>query len=134
MPELKHSGELRDLLRDRVDSHEKLDIVLWLRRCAGPADVPALQQALELPRATIQEVLRDLVKLGLVAHSESDHFVYAPEHEELRRAVDELALALESDPIPIIKRMSANAIDRVRGSAAKAFAEAFIWSRKKPND
>jgi hypothetical protein len=134
MPELEHSDALRELLRQHVDSHEKLDIVLWLRRCPEPAGVAALQHALGLPRTTVRDVLHDLIRMGLVAHPAPELFAYAPVHEHLGRAVDELALAVETDPIPILRRLSANAIDRVRGSAAEAFAEAFMWSTRKPDD
>jgi hypothetical protein len=134
MAETQHSDALRALLRDRVDSHEKLDTLLWLRSHAVPTGVQQLERAIELPPPMLRDVLDQLTQVGLVrVDPGTGLFVYAPETAELAHAVDELAAALLVDPVPIIKRMSANAIERVRGSAARAFAEAFLWRRKKPN-
>jgi hypothetical protein len=58
-------------------------------------------------------------------------FMYSPSDVGLDGAVTDLAQAYNENRLEVIKLMSANVIERVRTSAMRAFADAFLLGGKK---
>ena len=136
--------EVRALLRERVESYEELEILLALERLRGTGrTADELSTAVHVQVPLIERALRSLEAHGLIerriepvagdARKPEPRYRYAPAGPELDRAVQALAKAYTEQPIPIIKLMSENAIQRMRTGAARAFADAFIL-RKDKND
>ena len=57
---------------------------------------------------------------------------YAPAEPGMMAVVDRLAALYVQQRLEVIRQMSANAIDRLRTSAARTFADAFLLRGRKP--
>ena len=57
---------LRELLRDQVDTHEKLDILLAVRGRAAPVSLPELAQGVRLTAADVKRAVAALCASGLL--------------------------------------------------------------------
>lgn len=130
---------VRDLLRDRIESYEQLEILLALERVQGAAKTPEeLSAALRIGLSLVEPALRALESRGLVTHTDAAQsgpgYSYAPQSSALDGAARALARAYAEQPIPIIKLMSDSAIQRVRTGAVRAFADAFILRKDKKDD
>lgn len=136
--------DVRALLRERIESYEELETLLALERVRGIGKTAdELSSAVHVQIALIERALRSLEARGLIERRvepaaggvprRAPDYRYAPAGPELDRAVQALAKAYAEQPIPIIKLMSENAIQRLRTGAARAFADAFIL-RKDKND
>lgn len=135
---------VRVLLRERIESYEELEILLALERHRGAGKTvdelgAAVHGALPLIESALRSlesralIKRDTVAVSAGAREAETRYFYAPASSELDGAVRALAKAYAGQPIPIIKLMSENAIQRMRTGAARAFADAFIL-RKDKND
>lgn len=139
-------AEVRALLRERIESYEELETLLALERRRGAGQTPGeLCAAIAVNAALIQRALRALESRSLVerrsagrtppaagsAPQPGQRYFYSPASAELDNAVRALAKAYTEQPIPIIKLMSENAIQRLRTGAARAFADAFILRKDK---
>jgi hypothetical protein len=125
---------VRAFLREFVETYEELEVLLLLHRRGGEAWTPLrLAEQTGHPGEAIAEALDLLALAGCVAERRSpgDPVVYRPRDAAQAAAIGELALAYERNPVPIIKLMSANAIERVRNAAIHRFADAFVIGRKK---
>ncbi len=122
----KLSLPLRTLIDTQVDSFEKLEIVMALRR--APASVAALAAATNLDRDDVRRLVRELATAGLVdSVTESDYKLAASKSGVL----DELAVVYETDKATLVMAIADRAMDRLRNLAGRALAEAFVI-RKKP--
>jgi hypothetical protein len=129
------SAEIVGLLRDRIEDYEQLEI---LRLMWSDRDVwwSAAQVAARLPldEERIEAACRKLEKNQLSrSRVEADllRFTYAPATAHIGLMVDQLFQAYRDYPIEVVKHMSANAIERVRTAALRAFADAFVIGRDK---
>jgi hypothetical protein len=122
--------EIRDLLRDCVNTYEKLDVLLLLWRKQVALEFAEIAGTLQLGARATQEALAHLRAAELVFEEQRDRFRYRPRLGSQRSAVDGLAHLFESDPVRIVQWMSRNAFDRLHSSAANAFAEAVLTGKK----
>jgi len=123
--------DLGHLLRDRVGSLEGLETVLLLRRDPGRSwPVDELAERLSIPVGLLDSVLGELAQQGLLVKSEQ-RWRYGPASDELAAAVDRLALLYDERRLEVMRLLSAHALERIRDSAARAFADAFVIKRKK---
>jgi DNA-binding transcriptional ArsR family regulator len=126
---------VRALLRDHIGSFEQLEVLLLLHREADrawPPDAVAAELSIASPAA--QEALESLQRANLLAaarEGESVLFRYALAGARLEAAVQGLARAYHESPVEVVKLMSANTIERVRTSALRTFADAFLLGKKK---
>jgi len=136
--------DVRALLREHIESYEELEALLALERLRGNGKtVDELGASVHVGAPLIERALRSLEARSLIecracaagdrAQQSERRYFYAPASPELDGAVRALAKAYAEQPIPIIKVMSENAIQRMRTGAARAFADAFIL-RKDKND
>jgi hypothetical protein len=85
-----------------------------------------------IPEPVAADALQDLVRSNLVEvdpASRPSRFRYRPADAASRSAVDALASIYQGNPIQILRVMSAHAIERVRNSAIRTFANAFVWKK-----
>ena len=125
------SPDIRELLRQCINTYEKLHLLLLLRRKGVAIELVDCASELELtPRAT-SEALLQLMGAGFVVQERADRYQYHPRSLQQRATIDALALLFEQDPLRIVRWMSRHAFDRLHGSTANAFAEAVMTGRKK---
>ncbi|HEX4025662.1 MAG TPA: hypothetical protein VHX52_13315 [Steroidobacteraceae bacterium] len=127
--------EVRRLLFEQVTSYEQLEALLLLHgRPAQGWSVAAVAVALRIDAASAASALDELVSQRLAAPQTGPlgpEFHYAAGQSGAGDSVDRLAQAYSEQRLEVVKQMSANAIDRVRSSAARTFSDAFIFRRKK---
>jgi hypothetical protein len=135
MQESELSPDVRRLLRDHIESYEQLELLLRMR-----ADQEAswtqetLSTQLRLPASLVAAALDGLEAAKFVAARVSGsekRYAYQRQVDHVEATLGLLAAAYREYPIPIIKQMSANAIERLRSAALRTFADAFILRKDK---
>jgi len=127
--------EVQRLLRDHIESFEQLELLLLLR--AGldhPWTVEALSARLRIPASLVLLALDELQTAGFVtarALGAEKQYTYVAQGSHVEATLERLARAYHEHPIPILKQMSANAIQRVRTAALRTFSDAFILRKDK---
>jgi hypothetical protein len=126
------SPALRRLLESKLDTVEKLELVLMLRDAATPLRDAALR--LQVGEEVLRRVVDEVVRARLVE-------VIAPDDQlRLLATADELDAIEEAAQIYSENRgrmtalFSAIALDRLRSMGARAFADAFAFRKKKDRD
>jgi hypothetical protein len=135
-------AEVCRLLFDHVTSYEQLEALLLLH--ARPAQWHSATQvaaALHIDAANAAAALMALARQRLLGAEAAggaggQRWLYAPADGRLATSVDKLAQAYGRQRLEVVKQMSANAIERVRSSAARTFADAFLLggNRRKDGD
>lgn len=126
------SHALRKLLDTHVESFEKLELLMLLRRApGGPRTVGELSLELPLDGAEVREIVAALSAAGLLARAADGGISLSPQTAEHRAAMDELVRLYEEDRITLVKAIAETAMERLRNLAGRAFADAFVI-RKKP--
>lgn len=125
MPEPALPEDLRDLLREHIESIDQLEALALLRREAPRAwsadDVAA---TLRLPAPAASAALQHLCTAGLVALATpgAAEFSYRPLSAELRERVERLLQLYGVERAAVLRVLSRNAIARLRAGALSAFA------------
>jgi len=128
------SNAVRKLIGDHVESFEKLEVLMLLRRGRdGSITIGALARELALDTDEVRTIVAALSAGGLVAPGPDGTVALAPRTAEDQAALDELARVHDEDKIALVKAIASNAMERLRNLAGRAFAEAFVI-RKKPGD
>jgi hypothetical protein len=125
--------DVRRFLQDHVDSHEKLSALLLLRRRQERTWTSAEAAAeLTIAESGLEQALDELCASGLVSRAAAGQYRYAaaPELDALAAST---AQWLQNCPVEMVQLLSENAMQRVRSSAARTFAEAFLLRSKKKN-
>lgn len=128
--------ELQERLRATLGSYEELQLLLHARRHAGPWSVAEAARTLNLEEPAITEALGCLVHAGFLAavgegSPEGRRFTYRPVSGALDELTERLAEAVERDPLRVYETMNRHALERLRDSAARTFASAFVLGRKR---
>jgi hypothetical protein len=125
--------EIRSLLRDRIPSHEQLEVLLLMH--SDPARQWAIEEFSDNLRISVilaEEAVQHLAAAGLVE-------LFRQPGKALRARgplpayaglVDRLAQVYRDARLEVVMLMSANAIERMRTGAVRAFADAFVIKRK----
>jgi len=123
---------IRRLLESPLDSFEKLEIVTALcHATAGTSSVHVLALTTDLPIQVISQVLEELITANVVASSGGLARLIVTGEDAL--AIREVVDLYEADRVLVAQVLSDRSMDRIRGMAARAFAEAFA-PKKKPGD
>jgi len=118
------------VLRQQVDTLEKLEVLLFLRSRAGEmVAFDDLARDLRSGSNELGEVLAALTAQGLVTPSERG-YAYGPVLPPAAAAIDALAAAFEEDRLLVMRFLNRHSLVRIRGSAVRAFADAF---RSRPD-
>jgi hypothetical protein len=129
---------VRELVRERVQAIEQIEVLLLLRvealRDQADAYEPKLvAERLRLSESVVRAALAHLAAGDLLAESAAG-FAYRPRTEALAAAVDALATCYADARVEMLRLISANAVERLRSSSLKVFAEAFRLRRRKKDD
>jgi len=127
--------EVRKLLRDHIESYEQLELLLLLRaQLEHTWTVEALSARLRIPASMALLALDELQTDGFVGARGpglEKQYAYVAQSNHVEATLERLVTAYREHPIPILKQMSANAIERVRTAALRTFADAFILRKDK---
>ena len=117
--------EVRRFLEEVVDSYETLQVLpLLFRRTGDRRSTAAIAAELEIPVRTVEAVVLQLEGRGLVRRTGRAECCYEPGTAE-DATLTALAHLYATDAAEVLRVLSTHAIERVRGSAARLFAEAF---------
>jgi hypothetical protein len=124
-------SELRQFLRDHVETYEQLEILVLL---AGAPDRhwhgDDIAAALHLDRAVVAEALAHLDRAGLFEAAGADAAPRLAARPDRAAIVARLAEVYRRDRLGIMNLMTSNALERVRTSALRAFTSAFLLGKK----
>jgi hypothetical protein len=126
------STELRDLLSRRVDSFEKVELVMALRAAPhSTLTVEELSTRTRIPRDVVRSMVVELRAANLVERADRDSVQLVLPSGVDEASIAELEATYASDPIRVMKFLSEIAMNRIRSMASRAFADAFIFGKKK---
>lgn len=130
------SPELQDRLKQTLGSYEELQLLLFARKHPAPWAAEDAARRLHLAHPALEEAIECLVTAGfLVATGEGTNgersFFYRPVSPGLAELTDELAETLDHNPLHVLDLMNRHALERLRTSAMRTFAGAFVLGRKK---
>lgn len=124
--------DVRNLLRDAIESHEELEaLALLAREPRVPWTPEQLADSIRPAPADAAAVLQNLLARGLAARNGPDAYGYAPANAALDATVQRLLALHRTDLAGVLKLMNSQAIERVRSGAIRAFADAFVLRRDK---
>jgi DNA-directed RNA polymerase specialized sigma subunit len=130
--------EVLRLLYEQVTSYEQLEALLLLHAAPGRDwTVTEVAAALHIDTANAAAALTALGAQRLLSVKSSgaeQDYRYAPADGAMAAGVDKLAQSYAERRLEVVKQMSANAIERVRSSAARTFADAFLLGDRKKRD
>jgi hypothetical protein len=118
------------LLLEKVDSFEKLEVLALVSASAARWTVRTAATQLKLPEPLVQSALLDLSAASLL-EKDGAEFRYQPANTELAATSAALVELYNDDRIRVLNVLTSAALDRIRGSAAHAFANAFRLRGKK---
>jgi DNA-binding GntR family transcriptional regulator len=122
---------VRELLATRVDSFEKLELVMTLLHAPGRTlSVPDLATALQIPRDVVRRLVMELRAASLVELTLRGQIQLQLPSPADERAFAELSRLYRSDPVHVIRLLSDIAMERIRTMASRAFAKAFTLRKK----
>lgn len=130
------SAEVRELLRDPVTSFERLEVLLLLQGAPEhPFDAATVSSRVRMPQDTVIAALEALAERQLIDKVQTStpptyRFVPTAPHAEAVRA---LAHAYDEQRAAVMSIMNTNAIERLRSSTIRTFADSFLLRRKKPD-
>ncbi|HEX5042000.1 MAG TPA: hypothetical protein VFV75_03790 [Candidatus Polarisedimenticolaceae bacterium] len=122
------SPETQAFLHAHVEEYEHLELLLLLfRERERSWTTEEAAERLNLPFAVVAGALTHLRSHTLVeaAPGEKPRYRYRAKQPDVDACVGELAVAYENDRVKIVHRMNANALERLRNSAIRAFSDAF---------
>jgi hypothetical protein len=121
------SPDLYELLADKLDSLEKLEIVLTLRAAARPISTADVATQLQVGHDALRPVIDHVVASGMAQMSDRG-LVYRPGTWD--PVLDEAAQVYANDPTKLMRAFTQIAMHRLRGMAARNFADAFRIRKK----
>ncbi len=126
---------VRELLRDHVETYEQLGTLLYARAQGDRAfSADEAAAAVGLASAEAEAALLHLVGHSLVGVDKGPappRYRYGARSSPQAPVIDQLATVHDRQHLGLVRQMSANAIERMRTSAARAFSEAFVLRREK---
>ncbi len=126
--------EVRSLLYDRVDSFEQLDVLVLLHADPRTPWTPRRTASrLGLESSTAAGALEALARRGLleVEKTSPPSYRFHPVDEATRSAVESLVGLLGARRHVVATLIGSYAMKRVRDSASRAFADAYVLGKRK---
>jgi DNA-binding transcriptional ArsR family regulator len=120
---------IREFLSEYVESFEELDALSALVERGSVCEADALAAAVRESPESLEETLGRLERRGLVERGAAGGVRLLLGDPRL----PELVALYRSDPVAVLKMMNTLAIERLRAGATRAFADAFLLRRKKPD-
>lgn len=126
------SPEVAALLRERIESYEALQGLLLLHAERIPRSAAELSARLKLSSASMAPALESLVRHGLASVEPLGPGVgYRYASDGHGAAVSALVHAYSQQPLAVIRLLAASSIERIRADALRAFADAFVFRKRK---
>ncbi|CAN5908986.1 hypothetical protein BH11MYX2_BH11MYX2_28820 [soil metagenome] len=121
---------VQQLLNGVLDTFEKLEVAIVLARSpALTSSVTELTTSIGFPRESVERGISALTALEIVESSGGlVRLVVPPRDLAVYRTLVEL---YDADRVLIAQAVSEIAMEKIRGMAARTFAEAFLATRKK---
>lgn len=123
--------DLRRLLFEAIDSFEKLELLLAIARAPAPPTTAALYAQLDLHEAP-DDALAELAAAAVLAPPPPGWRL--DDRGPWVATIAELCTLHEQDRTRVLELMTATSLERLRGSAARTFANAFLLRRPKKED
>jgi DNA-binding GntR family transcriptional regulator len=126
-------AEVRALIRDHLETYERLEILLLLHRHGGETcTTDWVVEQLKLGTTPAAEALDALAQRGLLRRVPGPPagFRFAPGNAQLAAATEHLAATYGEQRLEVVKYMSSCAIERMRTAALRTFADAFVFKKK----
>ena len=118
---------MRRLLETKLDTFEKVELVVVLSNRVGMTGTfDDLARELQVGTDVMRRVAADLARSGLV-ELDGESVRLTPQDDELQT----IAEGARVDPRTMMRLLSSLALDRIRGMAARSFADAFTLRKKK---
>jgi hypothetical protein len=128
-------ADVARLLQEQIGGYEHLQTLRVFFRNRSEAWTPAriagvLNVSEELAANTLAELAHGgLIRVEYVEHEPA--YTYPATDASIAETVERLMVLYEANPIAVMRLVNANAIERVRRGAGRAFADAFVLGRKK---
>ena len=127
--------DVQMLLHDHIESYEQLEMLLLMRSdTVGSWTAEMLGERLRMTLSLVLAAIAGLELAGFVearAHEGVKEYSYLCQSDSVEATISRLAAAYRENPIPIVKLMSANSLERLRTAALRTFADAFILRKDK---
>lgn len=127
--------DVQTLVCEHIESYEQLELLLIIRaEKESTWTEETLTTRLRIPVSLVRAALDGLESAGFVevqGQGSEQRYLYLRQNDEVEATISSLTLAYRDNPIPIIKLMSANAIERLRTAALRTFADAFVLKKDK---
>jgi hypothetical protein len=124
-----------ELLLRQIDSFEQLEVLFLLHRSPerwwSAASVASETKFTDADSIDALQTLSRSHLIGFRENGDQMEFRSASDHSELCCTIDSLVTVYRENPIEIMRRLNANSMERVRTSALKAFANAFLLRKGK---
>ena len=122
------SPDLYALLDEKLDTFEKLELVLALRSAVKPMPLADLAVQLQVGREALGRVADQVVAAGILEVVSED--ALRLRQNPWDRQLAEAAHVFASEPHKLARAFTRIAMGRIRGMAARTFADAFRVRKK----
>lgn len=122
------SPELIGLLESKLDTYEKVELVLALRAAGAPMTMTDLAMELQVGRDALRRVADEVVASGMIDSVPEDSLHYRP--GEWDSVLDEAAHVFAKETNKLLRALTRIGMERIRGLAARTFADAFRIRKK----
>lgn len=122
------SQKLKQFLLDHVETLEELQILVWFHRHSGASATDTqIAEETAISLTLVSEALERMANSRILSSTDSQPvaFRYDPADAVVHETLQEVLARYLEDPRAVMQVMTANAIERLRASAMRAFAEAF---------
>lgn len=126
---------IRELLTNRIDSFEKLEIVITLSKAQRTTmTMDELSRTLKTPRDAIRQAVMELRAVALVDLTSRGEVQLMPPTTRDEQVIADLVKLHDDDRFVLVKALGEIAMERLRGMTSRVFADAFLFRRKSPKD
>lgn len=122
------SPELLTFLDRKLDTYEKLELVLVLRAAGSPMTLADVAVQLQVGPDALRRVVKEVAASGVIDAHQDDQIRLRPGPWDPLMA--EAAQLLATEPNRLLRALTRIAMERIRGRAARTFADAFQLRKK----
>lgn len=120
--------ELHELLDEKLDSFEKLELVVALRSSGKEMTLADLALQLQVGTDALRRVAEEVVSSGMIDMTGEDVLRLRPGRWD--PLIDQAAHITAHEPSKLMRAFTKIAMARIRGMAARTFADAFRIRKK----
>jgi hypothetical protein len=125
-------AELQNFLRNYVETYEQLEVLLVIAREPERAwPEQEVRAMIAAPSRDADAAVKGLAASGVLADVSTDTTVRLQAASSHRDHLRLLLEAYRTNALGLMNQLTANAIERVRTSALRAFSGAFVLNRRR---